>query len=416
MRTVRSKTPPHQPAPERDPQLAAQLDDGTVMLSLIQALIPLGLKAVEEALQRDVLALAGARYAHADGSPGVVRWGKQPGSIYLADQKVPITVPRVRDLQVGTEVPLATYAQFQTPRAQDVGLFRRVLAGVSTREYEAAAEVVPEAFGLAKSSVSRRFIRASADALRKFHARRHDDREWLALLLDGKTFAEDQIVIALGVTTDGEKRVLGLVQTATENKKACAAFVRELVERGFAAPKGLLVVLDGAKGLRAAVRDVFGEDVAVQRCQWHKRENVLSYLPKSKHAEWRRKLQQAYAHGAADDAKRALQGLVRELAKLNESAARSLEEGLEETLTLHRLGLHEDLRRSLNTTNLIESIMAQIERKTQRVDHWRTSDQKQRWCAATLLQIEQNFRRIRGLKHLPLLQTALQNKLHLAAA
>ena len=416
MRRVRKATTAHQSAVPADAQVSLPIDDGTVLLSMIQALIPLGLKAVEEALQRDVTALAGARYAHQDGTPGVARWGKQRGSIYLADQKLPITVPRVRGLRAGTEVPLATYAQLQTPRAHDVGLFRRVLAGVSAREYEAAAEAVPEAFGIAKSSVSRRFIRASADALRQFHARRHDDREWLVLLLDGKTFAEDQVVIALGVTTDGEKRVLGLVQTATENKRACALFVRELVERGFTAPKGLLVVLDGAKGLRAAVRGVFGDDVAVQRCQWHKRENILSYLPKSKHVEWRRKLQAAYAHGAYADAKRALQRLVSELETLNASAARSLEEGMEETLTLHRLGLHEDLRRSLNTTNLIESIMAQIERKTQRVDHWRTSDQKQRWCAATLLQIEKNFRRVRGCKHLALLQTALTNKLHLTAA
>ena len=287
----------------------------------------------------------------------------------LADQKVPITVPRVRDLQLKTELPLATYAQFQTPRGRDVGLFRRVLAGISTREYAAAAEAVPEAFGLAKSTVSRRFIRASAHALQQFHARRHDDREWLVLLLDGKTFAEDQVVIALGVTPTGEKRVLGLVQTATENKRACAAFLRELIERGFAAPKGLLVVLDGARGLRAAVRDVFGDAVAVQRCQWHKRENVLSYLPKGLHVEWRRKLRAAYAHAGDADAKRALLRLVTELATLNESAARSLEEGLDETLTLHRLGVPEDLRRSLNTTNLIESVMAQIERKTQRVDH-----------------------------------------------
>lgn len=416
MRRVRKAPTAHQSATVADAQVPLPIDDGTVLLSMIQALIPLGLKAVAEALQRDVTALAGARYAHDDGTPGVARWGQQRGSIYLADQKVPITVPRVRDLHAGTELPLATYAQLQTPRAQDVGLFRRVLAGVSTREYEAAAEAVPEAFGIAKSSVSRRFIRASADALRQFHTRRHDDREWLVLLLDGKTFADDQVVIALGVTTDGEKRVLGLVQTATENKRSCAAFVRELVERGFTAPQGLLVVLDGAKGLRAAVRDVFGDDVAVQRCQWHKRENVLSYLPKSRHAEWRRKLQQAYAHGAYADAKRALQRLVTELTTLNESAARSLEEGLDETLTLHRLGLHADLRRSFNTTNLIESVMAQIERKTQRVDHWRTSDQKQRWCAATLLQIEKNFRRVRGFKHLALLQTALTNKLHPTAA
>jgi putative transposase len=410
MRKVRGPRASHQ---RTEPvQMPLAVDDGTVSLSMIQALIPLGLRAVEEALQTEVAALAGARYAHHDGAEGVARWGTQRGSIYLADQKLPITVPRVRDLHAKTEVPLATYAQLQTPRARDVGLFRRVLAGVSTREYAAAAEAVPEAFGLTKSNVSRRFIRASADALRQFHARRHDDREWLVLLLDGKTFAEDQVVIALGVTSEGEKRILGLVQTATENKRTCAAFLRELVERGFHAPHGLLVVLDGAKGLRAAVRDVFGDEVAVQRCQWHKRENVLSYLTKPQQLVWRRKLHAAYAHGAHTDAKRALQQLVRELAVLNESAARSLEEGLDETLTLHRLGLHDELRRSLHTTNLIESVMAQIERKTQRVDHWRTSEQKQRWCAATLLQIEQNFRRVRGFKHLALLQTALTNKLH----
>ena len=411
MRRVRTATREHQlPTPAAE-QVEAPLDDGTVALSLIQALIPLGLQAVEDALQQEVLALAGARYAHADGHAGIARWGRQRGSVYLADQKLPITVPRVRDVRAQTEVPLATYAQLQTPRAHDVGLFRRVLAGISTREYATAAEAVPAAFGLSKSTLSRRFVQASAAALQQFHTRRHDDRQWLVLLLDGKTFAEDQMVIALGVTTEGEKRILGLVQTATENKRTCATFLRELLERGFAAPAGLLVVLDGAKGLRAAVRDVFGDDAVVQRCQWHKRENVLRYLSKPQQVIWRRKLREAYAHGGHADAQRALHRLVKELAVLNESAARSLEEGLEETLTLHRLNLPDALRRSLNTTNLIESVMAQIERKTQRVDHWRTSDQKHRWCAATLLHIEKNFRRIRGMAHLPLLQAALKRQL-----
>jgi len=365
-----------------------------------------------------VTALAGARYAHADGRVGIARWGSQAGSIFLADQKLPITVPRVRDVHAGTEVPLATYAQLQTPRARDVGLFRRVLGGLSCREYEAAAEAVPEAFGLAKSSVSRRFIGASAHALRQFHERRHDDRDWLVLLLDGKSFADDQVVIALGVTVTGEKRVLGLVQTATENKRVCATFLRELVERGFRAPTGLLVVLDGAKGLRAAVRDVFGEDVPVQRCQWHKRENVVSYLTKPLQILWRRKLQAAYAHASYADAKRALQKLVADLSKINESAARSLEEGLEETLTLHRLSVFADLGTSFKTTNLIESVMARVEAKTRRVGRWRTSDQKQRWCAATLLQIETQFRRVRAFHKLPLLQRALTGKLslHITAA
>ncbi|MCO4098219.1 MAG: IS256 family transposase [Gemmatimonas sp.] len=411
MPRVRTKSPAHQtptPTPRSEP---APLEANSLALAMIQALIPLGLQAVEDALQQEVLALAGPRYAHADGRPGIARWGAQAGSVFLADQKLPIQVPRVRDRATNTEVPLATYAQLQTPRGQDVGLFRRVLGGLSCRDYEAAAEAVPEAFGLTKSSVSRRFVRASAKALQTLHERRHDDAEWLVLLLDGKAFADDQVVIALGVTTTGEKRLLGLVQTATENKRVCAAFLRELVERGFQAPAGLLVVLDGAKGLSAAVRDVFGERVPIQRCQWHKRENVLSYLPKTQHALWRRKLQTAYAKSTYADAQHALWRLVKDLKQQNASAARSLEEGLEETLTLHRLEVFAKLGISFKTTNLIESVMARVEAKTHRITRWRTSDQKQRWCAATLLDIEKQFRKVKGYQHLGLLQAALRGKL-----
>lgn len=395
-------------------QQAMALDDGTLTtpaaVAVIQALIPLGLQAVEAALVEEVAALAGPRHARNDGHPAVVRWGAQRGSIYVADQKLPITVPRVRDRVAQREVPLATYAAFQTPRAQDVGLFRRVLGGLSCREYEAAAEAVPEAFGLARSSVSRRFIRASAHELRRLQERRLDDAEWLVLVLDGKTFAGDQLVLALGVTATGEKRILGLVQTASENKRVIGQFLRDLGERGFPLDRPLLVVLDGAKGLRAAVRDVFG-DVPVQRCQWHKRENVVSYLAKHDQPAWRRKLQAAYAHPTYADAKRALERLHRELRLVNESAAASLAEGLEETLTLHRLNVFPELGVSFKTTNLIESVMARLEAKTRRVTRWRTSDQKLRWCASALWAMERQFRRVKNHRHLRLLKQALQPKL-----
>ena len=428
MPSVRQKPTKHQPrsVPKTSlalPQQVLPLDDGTmttpVTLAMIQALIPLGLRAVEEALLTEVEALAGPRYGRDDQHAAVVRWGAQRGSIYLADQKLPITVPRVRDAQARREVPLATYAALQMPRAQDVGLFRRVLGGLSCREYEAAAEAVPEAFGLARSSVSRRFIRASARELRQLQERRLDDAEWLALVLDGKTFAGDQLVVALGVTATGEKRILGLVQTASENKRVIASFLRELGERGFPLDQPLLVVLDGAKGLRAAVRDVFGDGVQVQRCQWHKRENVVSYLAKQDQPVWRRKLQAAWAHPTYADAKRALDRLHRELRLRNESAAASLVEGLEETLTLHRLGVFPELGVSFKTTNLIESVMARLEAKTQRVTRWRTSDQKLRWCASALWAAERQFRRVKNYRQLPLLKQALQHKLsltHSAAA
>ena len=411
MRRVRRKTPRNQSPVV---QQALPLDDGTVTtpaaLAMIRALIPLGLRAVEDALLAEVHTLAGPRYARDDDRPAVVRWGAQPGSIYLADQKLPITVPRVRDRDAQCEVPLATYAALQAPRAHDVGLFRKVLGGLSCREYEAAAEAVPEAFGLTKSSVSRRFIRATARELRRLQERRLDDAEWLVLVLDGKTFAGDQLVIALGVTATGEKRILGLVQTASENKRVISMFLRELGERGFPLDQPLLVVLDGAKGLRAAVRAVFG-DVPVQRCQWHKRENVVSYLAKQDQPVWRRKLEAAYAHPTHGDAKRALDRLSQELRVVNESAAASLAEGLDETLTLHRLKVFAELGVSFRSTNLIESVMARLEAKTHRVTRWRTSDQKLRWCAAALWATERQFRCVKGYRHLPLLKQALHRTL-----
>lgn len=415
MRRVRSRSTKSQATADGAAvQRAMPLDAGPITtpaaLAMIQALIPLGLKAVEEALLAEVAALAGPRYQRHDAHPEVVRWGKQAGSIYLADQKLPITVPRVRDRATAHEVPLPTYTALQTPRGQDVGLFRRVLGGLSCREYEAAAEAVPEAFGLARSSVSRRFIRASARELRRLQERRLDDAEWLVLVLDGKSFAGDQLVIALGVTATGEKRILGLVQTASENKRVIAAFLRELGERGFPLDRPLLVVLDGAKGLRAAVRDVFG-DVPVQRCHWHKRENVVSYLALADQPRWRRKLQAAWAHPSYADAKRALERLHRELRLVNESAAASLTEGLEETLTLHRLNVFPELGVSFKTTNLIESVMARLEAKTHRVTRWRTSDQKLRWCASALWGLERQFRRVKAYRHLPLLKQALQTTL-----
>jgi transposase-like protein len=385
----------------------AHLTNLNAMVALIQDLIPLGLQAFAEVMQAEVAALAGAKYSRAGGRPGVVRWGQQPGSIFLADQKVPVTVQRVRDRQRGHEIPLQSYQRFQAPRAADVGLFRKVLAGLSCRDYEASAEAVPAAFGLSASSVSRRFIRASAKQLQALQARPLEDYDVVVLLLDGKTFAADAMVVALGITVTGEKVILGFVQTATENETVCSAFLRELVERGLKTEGGLLCVLDGAKGLRKAITTVFGAGVPVQRCQWHKRENVVAYLPEGQRATWRRKLQAAYEKPTYAEAKAALGRLHAELRLLNESAAKSLLEGLEETLTLHRLGVFPQLGLSLKTTNCLESLNALVEQRTAKVDHWRTSDQKQRWLAAALLDIEPRLRRVRGFRALPLLRQTL---------
>ena len=379
-------------------------------VALIQALIPVGLERVHELLQEEVEHLAGQWYQREGRRPGYVRWTPQRGSIYLADQKIPIMVPRVRDRLRDQEVPLEGYERLQQPRAVDTGLLHKVLGGLSTREYERCAEAVPEAFGLSASTVSRRFIRASARKLRELSERRLEGYDLVALLLDGKTFAEDEMVVAVGVTITGEKVLLGFVQTATENRKVCAAFLRELVERGLRFDLGLLVVTDGAKGLHAAVREVFDVAAVLQRCQWHKREDVLDYLPQRHRAMFRRKLQAAYEEPTYEKAKRALSKIRAELVLLNASAANSLDEGLEETLTLHRLGVFAELGTSLKTTNALESIHARVESRTAKVDHWKNSEQKQRWLATALLDLEPRLHRIRNFRALPMLREALRRQ------
>ena len=407
VRQIRRKGKHVRPVPV--PVTAAPDIDSRV--ALIQALIPVGLERVHELLQEEVEHLAGKWYQREGRQPGYVRWTSQRGSIYLADQKLPITVPRVRDRLRDQEVPLQGYERLQRPRGVDMGLLHKVLGGLSTREYERCAEAVPEAFGLSASTVSRRFIRASARKLRELSERRLEGYDLVALMLDGKTFAEDEMVVAVGVTITGEKVLLGFVQTATENRKVCAAFLRELVERGLRFDLGLLVVTDGAKGLHAAVREVFEAAAVLQRCQWHKRENVLEYLPERHRATFRRKLQAAYEQPTYEKAKRAFGKVRAELVLLNASAAASLDEGLEETLTLHRLGVFQELGTSLKTTNALESIHARVESRTAKVDHWRNSEQKQRWLATALLDLEPRLRRIRNYRALPLLREAIRRQL-----
>jgi transposase-like protein len=376
-------------------------------VALIQALIPVGLQAVGEALEVEVTALAGARYQRTGRQPGHVRWSQQQGSVYLGDQKLPIRFPRVRNVQTNTEVPLKTYEQLQQPRELDAGLLRRVLVGLSCGRYRECAETVPETFGVSRATVSRRFIRASAAQLNALMERDLTGEDFVAVVLDGKSLAGDAVVLALGVTLAGEKRLLGLVQTATENTRVLTEFLQRLVARGLRPDAGVLWLVDGGKGLRAAIRAVAGPDAGVQRCQWHKRENVVSYLPKSRQAAVRTQLQTAYQQPTYEGAKTQLDTLGRALARENPSAAASLREGLEETLTLHRLGLAPVLSRSFATTNTLESINAQVERTIRRVTRWQSGEQKLRWVASALLDLEPRLRRVKGYRALPQLRAAL---------
>lgn len=379
-------------------------------IAAIQQLIPLGMMVVQEELMRDVERLAGPRYSRRDESaPG--RYGYNPGSVKLAGSRIAVNVPRVRG-PFG-EIPLPSYERLHRGGELDEKLFRRVLSGISCRDYESAASDVPGALGLSKSTVSAQFVEASAAKLKEFQERDLRALDVVAIFMDGKSFAEDQMVTALGVTMAGEKKFLGFVQTDTENSRVLTVFLNDLLARGLNIDKGLLVVIDGGKGLRSAVREAFGKHALVQRCQWHKRENILSHLSKEEQPLMRRRLQKAYQRPGYKEALTELNAIRKDLEKRNISAMRSLEEGLEETLTLHRLGVFALLSVSLKTTNCIESVNAHAEQRCGKVDRWRNSSQKHRWFAAALLDMEPRLRKIRGYKHLPVLREAIMKELNL---
>jgi transposase-like protein len=380
-------------------------------LALIQELIPLGLMHIKEELQKDVIELAGHRYKR-DGMPGHDRWGKQQGSIYVQEQRIPIMVPRVRDTRRNVEVPLKTYEGLQSPGTQaDERLMRRILNGLSCSRYRECSEAIPEALSLSSSTVSRRYIRASSKKLQEMMERRLEGYNFVAIVLDGKRFGDDGMIIAVGLTMAGEKILLGIIQSGTENHKVCRDFLMRVIDRGLKFEQGILCLIDGAKGFKKAINQVFGTQGIIQRCQWHKRENIVKYLPKSQQASIRRKLQKAYEHDDYQKAKAALLAIRKELRLINESAAASLEEGLEESLTVQRLGLSRELRKSLKTTNVIESVLALVGQKTDKIDYWKNSNQKQRWVATALLDIEPRLNRISGYRQLTKLRVAIQNEI-----
>ena len=295
----------------------------------------------------------------------------------MAGQRVPIRVPRIRHV-TESEIPLRSYEALQGDRAVNDLWLRRGLYGISCRNASAAAEAIPRAIGLSGSTVSRAFIQASATKLRELQERDLSGEDVVALVLDGKTFAEATMVVALGITMTGDKRVLGVVETDTENEKVVTPFLRSVVERGLDVSQGLLVIVDGGTGLRAAVRKAFRHRALVQRWQWHKRENVVRDLAKREQPVWRPRLQRAYNRPEYDEARAALKSLPHELEDRNQSAAGSLAEGLDETLTLHRLGVYGGLGRSRKTTNGLESITALIAERCAKVDHWQNSSQRHR--------------------------------------
>ncbi|MFQ5353088.1 MAG: IS256 family transposase [Candidatus Binatia bacterium] len=365
-----------------------------------------GLLIMREVMDAEVASLAGPKGKH-DPDRRVFRWGEQAGYAVVGGAKVRVEHPRVRD-RTGREVALRSYERFQSPPRRQRSIVKALVHGISTRTYDKAVEKFTEGYGLSKSAVSRELMEGTRGSLQKLCERRIDELPRLVvLMIDGKDFAGEHVIVALGVDETGKKHVLGLVQGGTENSIVVQHLLDDLVERGLDTRQAMLLVLDGSKALRKAVTKTFGERCPVQRCQIHKRRNVKDHLPPEYQGSADQRIRTAYAMKDHDKAKAQLVKTVAWLEGINPSAASSLREGLEETLTLHRLGLPESLRKSLQSTNLIESALSVAADVTRRVKRWRGGDMRLRWTAAGLLQAEKNFRRIRGYKAMARFLTAL---------
>lgn len=386
-----------------------------VRIALIQELIPLALMAAREEMDREVQELAGTRYGRKNGDGGVYRFGSNPGSVKLGSKRYPIRVPRIRTAD--GEISLRSYEMLHNGAGVSRDAIKRMLRGVSCRSTVEPANVEvtvgPKPHGGSRATFSREFIAASTQELHHFKERDLSSLDLVALFMDGKYFGDQMMVLAMGVTIEGEKRFLGFEESSTENGRVVGQFLRSLQDRGLKADKGILAVVDGSKGLVSAVSTVFKRQAVLQRCQWHKRENVVAYMAKGDQPRLRKRIQHAYDRPTYKEATEAMKKILDDLKSTNQSAYSSLEEGLEETLALHRLGVFSQVGRSFKTTNCIESAHSMVEDLCGKVDSWKNSMQRHRWLAAAALNIEPRLRRVQGHKSLPMLRRALLKELKL---
>src|SRR5450755_3264350 len=364
-----------------------------------------GLTLMHLVMEEEVKSLAGERHEQHAGRRAH-RWGKEKGYCVVDGQKVPMRKTRLRTADK-REQRLGSYELFQRSGPMQASVWDKMMRGLSTRNYGPVVKDFAQAYGVEKSAVSENFIEASREKVKELMERRLGELRLCAVLIDGTPFKDRQMIVALGIGCDGRKPVLGIREGATENAAVVNGLLSELVERGldFSTPR--LYILDGGKALAAAVRKHAGEAAFIQRCQVHKKRNVVDHLPDEHKAEVKRKLQNAYSMAGYVEAKRALDQLHRELMDLNPSAARSLEEGMEETLPVHKLRVPEQLRRTLCCTNVIESAFSIVETVCRNVKRWRDGDHIERWVGSGLLVAERQFRKVIGHRHIPLLLASL---------
>ena len=381
----------------------------TVREGLHELVVRSGLGVVAAMFEADRDRLCGPRYEHSEH--GAHRTGHVPGELAMGGRRVEVKRPRVRS-GGGRELKLPTWERFAAMDPLSERAYEQMLVGVATRQYARSLEPLGtgvEARGTSKSAVSRRFVAATASRVGEELARPIGDLRLAALMIDGIHFGEHVVLIALGVDESGCKHVLGIREGATENAASCIALMTNLVERGLDTTRSLLIVIDGGKALRKAVREICGKRALVQRCQVHKKRNVLDQLPERMRASMSAALSQAYASRGKAQGLRLLYNLERRLAKEHPGAAASLREGLEETLTVVGLNLPRALERTLATTNPIESLNSLARRVCGRVKRWRNGEMILRWMTAAMSEAAKGFRRLKGHAGMPILLAWLRS-------
>jgi len=377
--------------------------------ALAQTASQAGLLMMKALIDEEVEQIAGSRYTHQTDRQAT-RWGHDEGHVIFAGRKVALPRPRVRSVD-GREIPLARYQAFAHPERMQEAVSQRILRRVSTRDYAGVLDEVCEGYGIQKSSVSRHWKAASSQQLKQMLERPLGELDLCVLFLDGKEFHDFTLVVALGVDRQGRKQGRGLWSGATENAEVCGALLDDLIARGLSTDKPYLFILDGAKALKKAVVSRFGVKGLIQRGRVHKKRNIQKYLPKKYHGMLSLKLRRAWGMTEYNKALQELRKVHDWLASINQAAAESLEEGMEETLTINRLGLPPQLRRLFSSTNIIESCFSRAGDLCRGVKHWRDGNMAQRWAGTVLLEAETRFRRIQAYGQLPVLINALTNTL-----
>jgi len=340
-------------------------------------------------------------------------WGSTDGELSFGGGRIQVSRPRVRS-KSGTEASLPHFEAFREEDPLPERVLNQILVGVSTRGYESSLDkpaVKLKSRGTSKSAASRHLVSQTKKKLEEYLARPLEELELAALMMDGLEVAGETVVVIIGITIDGRKVPLGIWLGSTENATVCTALLQNLLERGLRIDESILCVIDGGKGIRKALIDVFGDLAVIQRCQVHKLRNLRSYLPKSRHAYVLQTMKQAYKSKSAKKARKRLQALVSWLERNGyDEAAGSLSEGMEETLTVLKLALPELLRKSLATTNAIENLNGTIRRVSRNVKRWKSPSMIRRWTALGVVTAEKKFRRIKGYRHMGALVHALRSK------